>query len=234
MHLSGNQGACRETEFLTKSGTDGRGFLDDDMFVGVINGSPELQSVSPEHIVCMRVFRGALNNEPQPIARFTDGTSHTLMLSEVRTRADVLDQRGAWALAWTAASLLSYDMHNNSTTEQLGCTPTSPPNLQYVPLPPSVVSTDPQTPNSISATNDDKLRICPEPNVAQLELMPCSVEPNTTFLTAAPRSLHMGGVNAAHADASVFFLGDDVDIYLMARMVSINDAQGNVEGVRAP
>ncbi len=188
--------------------------------------------VSPEHVVCMRVFRGALNNEPQSLARFTDGTSQTLMLAEIRTRDHENDQRGAWALAWNAASLISYDMHHDSTAERLGCTTTSPPNLQYVPLPPSSAATDPQSPNSISATNDDKLRVCPEPNVAQIEKMPCSVEPNATFITAAPRSLHVGGVNAAHVDGSVFFLGDEVDIYLMARMISINDAQGNTEGRR--
>lgn len=188
--------------------------------------------VSPEHAVCMRVFRGALNNEPQSLARFTDGTSQTLMLSEVRTREDETDQRGAWALAWNATSLLSYDMHHNSTAELLGCTTTSPANLQYIPVPPASVATDPQTPNSITATNDDKLRVCAEPNIAQIEQMPCSVEPNSTFITAAPRSLHMGGVNAAHVDGSVFFLGDDVDIYLMARMIAISDAQGNVEGIR--
>jgi prepilin-type N-terminal cleavage/methylation domain-containing protein len=188
--------------------------------------------VSPEHAVCMRVFRGALNNEPQPLARFTDGTSQTLMLSEVRTRQEETDQRGAWALAWNATSLIAYDMHHNSTTELLGCTTTSPPNLQYIPVPPTQVNTDPQSPNSISATNDDKLRVCNEPNVAQIEQMPCSVEPNLTFITAAPRSLHVGGVNAAHVDGSVFFLGDDVDIYLMARMIAIGDAQGNVEGIR--
>ena len=55
---------------------------------------------SPEHVQCMRVFPGAMIDEPQPLKRFTDGQSHTIMLAEIRTRDYELDQRGAWALAW--------------------------------------------------------------------------------------------------------------------------------------
>jgi prepilin-type N-terminal cleavage/methylation domain-containing protein len=42
----------------------------------------------------------------------TDGTTTTLLLSEVRTRETQLDQRGAWALPWTGSTLLSFDMHD--------------------------------------------------------------------------------------------------------------------------
>jgi prepilin-type N-terminal cleavage/methylation domain-containing protein len=189
---------------------------------------------SPEHIVCMRVFPGALINEIQPLARVTDGTSKTLMLSEVRTRDHEADQRGAWVLAWNAASMLSFDMH--SETPRLGCEANSPRNAPYIPQLNGLV--DPQPPNNspggaASTNNDDKLRECPEQNVADLELMPCSQEPNATFITAAPRSLHVGGVNAAHIDGSVTFLQNEIDWFLMARLVSINDGQVIGEGYSA-
>ena len=47
----------------------------------------------------------------QPLSRVKDGLSKTLMISEVRTRANPLDQRGAWALPWTGSSMLAVDVH---------------------------------------------------------------------------------------------------------------------------
>jgi hypothetical protein len=42
--------------------------------------------------------------------------------------------------------------------------------------------------------------------------------------------MHVGGVNGALADGSIYWLSDDVDKYLMARMISINDGQINRDG----
>jgi hypothetical protein len=42
--------------------------------------------------------------------------------------------------------------------------------------------------------------------------------------------MHSGGVNAAHGDASVTFINNDIEIFLMARLVSSNDGQGEREG----
>jgi prepilin-type processing-associated H-X9-DG protein len=88
---------------------------------------------------------------------------------------------------------------------------------------------DALTPNSRPTGNSDRLRECPEPNIADLEIMPCAVD-NGTWTAGAPRSRHPGGVNAAHVDGSVIFLDDNIEKFLMARMVSINDDQGAVEG----
>jgi hypothetical protein len=44
--------------------------------------------------------------------------------------------------------------------------------------------------------------------------------------------MHVGGVNASLVDGSITWLANEIDPFLMARMVSINDAQGNVEGRR--
>jgi prepilin-type N-terminal cleavage/methylation domain-containing protein len=183
--------------------------------------------VSPEHVVCMRVFPGALINETQSLRKFDDGTSKTIMLAEVRTRDNEADQRGAWALAWCGASILGFDFHSENAT--LGCDTGMKRNSPYVPV--QSPSDQAQPPNNPpSAWNDDKLRSCPEPAQADLELMPCSDEPNSTFITAAPRSLHVGGVNAANVDGSLTWLANEIDPYLMARMVSINDRQGMIEG----
>ena len=67
--------------------------------------------VSPEHINAMRVFPGAMINELQPVARFTDGMSKTLMLTEIRTRDVLEDPRGVWSAAFCAGSIISFDMH---------------------------------------------------------------------------------------------------------------------------
>ena len=68
--------------------------------------------VSAEHARSMRVFPGALINELQPLARISDGTSHTLMVAEVRARDVERDPRGVWAAAWTGGSILAFDMHS--------------------------------------------------------------------------------------------------------------------------
>lgn len=187
--------------------------------------------VSPEHVVCMRVFPGALIDEPQPLQRFTDGTSKTLMLAEIRTRDHEWDQRGAWALAWNAASIISYDMHSEQTHERLGCQPDSKRNTPYIPQ--TTTTVPPLPPNSPPGLeNSDRLRECPESNAADIELMPCSPD-NGTWISAAPRSLHVGGVNAANVDGSIAWLTNDIDIFLMARRVSINDGQIEKEGYSA-
>jgi hypothetical protein len=56
------------------------------------------------------------------------------------------------------------------------------------------------------------------------------IQDNNTFVAAAPRSSHPGVVCAALADGSVMLLSDDVDKFLMARMVCINDGAVNSEG----
>jgi prepilin-type N-terminal cleavage/methylation domain-containing protein/prepilin-type processing-associated H-X9-DG protein len=191
--------------------------------------------VSPEHIRNMRIFPGAMINEQQPLGRISDGTSKTIMLAEVRTRDNPQDSRGAWAAALAGGSIISFDMHSD----------TSPPtgtaienasglkrNTPYIPIAyPNVESLPPNNPST--STNWDFIRECPEPEAASLESMKCQVQ-TSTRTAAAPRSLHVGGVNIAHVDGSVSWLADEVDIFLMARMISINDGQGNIEGYIPP
>ena len=57
--------------------------------------------------------------------------------------------------------------------------------------------------------------------------MPCNRrtrEPGVNgYMSAAPRSLHPGGVNASYLDGHVAFLENDVDDIVMARAISVTD-----------
>lgn len=190
--------------------------------------------VCPEHAKSMRVFPGALINEGQPIGKLVDGTSHTIMLSEVKTRANEPDSRGAWAGGFTGGSILAFDMHSGSN----GTAYTSTSATDHKGTPPYIPHAYPGVdalPPNVGAkwSNEDYIRGCDiDTAAAQAEGMPCVVQ-NAGRSAAAPRSSHTGGVNAAHVDGSVFFLSNDVDQFLMARMVSTTDGQGEVEGYQA-
>ena len=160
-------------------------------------------------------------NEIPPTTRMTtnvgtDGTSSTLLISEVLTRAHTQDQRGVWALPWTGSSQLAFDMHDE----------VDPVNFSsggYSPDPRSLGLTQP--PNN-RGPNTDMLYACPDPVGAQLERMPCNVYERGTprdYLSAAPRSQHPGGVNVVYADGHVAFLNDGVDQLTMAYLIHISD-----------
>ena len=186
---------------------------------------------SPEHIECQQLAPGALINEPQPLGRLADGTSNVLMLSEVRTRDEPGDERGSWAVAWPGTSVIAADVHGAGGNLNRICSKTayndrtrpqySPTDLfaQYALLPNAPVP-------AVSDGAKDNLRGPPGPcpNAAEADLlgMPCR---RRSDQTAAPRSLHPGGVNGAHADGSVVWVNNDVDVVSYARMICINDGQ---------
>jgi prepilin-type N-terminal cleavage/methylation domain-containing protein/prepilin-type processing-associated H-X9-DG protein len=191
--------------------------------------------VSPIHVVCMRTHPGALTNERTKLSWISDGTSKTLMLTEIRTRETQRDSRGVWAAAWTGGSLIAFDMHTANaafTDAESGCGPAAVPktrNMRYIPFPYPMVDCLP--PNSIPVGNADKIHEAPitESAAARLENMPADTD-NGTWTGVAPRSNHPGGVNATHCDGSVRWLDNEIDQFLMARLVSINDGQGEQEG----
>jgi prepilin-type N-terminal cleavage/methylation domain-containing protein/prepilin-type processing-associated H-X9-DG protein len=169
---------------------------------------------SPFHVDLQLYFPGALISKPQKTNMIYDGLAHTLMLSEVRARNHQQDQRGAWALPWTGASLLSFDMHHRGSY-----------NDHYLANPYSLGMT--QIPNC-QGPIFDMLYDCPNQSGSQLERMPCSIwSPSgmMNYLSAAPRSRHPGGVNVCFMDSHVAFLPDEVDEYALAYLVSINDRQ---------
>jgi prepilin-type processing-associated H-X9-DG protein len=190
---------------------------------------------SPFHIDLQLLYRGTLISSGQQLAAVSDGTSHTLSFSEVRTRDDEADERGVWTLPWAGASLLAFDMHplgwridHNGTGEGDGFLAEN--NTVFRASPESLGET--QRPNSLGP-NADVLQLCESEQQAAsaAEGMPCTrwgrVLGLRGYLSAAPRSLHPGGVNAAYLDGHVVFLQDEVDEFVMAYMVSVNDGQVN-------
>jgi hypothetical protein len=159
------------------------------------------------------------------------------MLSEVRTRADERDPRGAWAAAWVGGSILAVDMHSKTNVTAADGANNPKRNSPYSPFIFATPKTEGLTPNCTAGhTNEDYIRECPDKPSADTEGMPCfassgtGTSQTTTRQAAAPRSLHPGGVNAANVDGSVIFVIDNVEQHLFARRISINDAQGELEG----
>ena len=88
-----------------------------------------------------------------------------------------------------------------------------------------------QTPNQMDS-NIDILYDCPNPELAQMEGMPCGKWSSSSgeenhYLSAASRSNHRGGVVFATMDGAVGFLADDVDPLAMAYLICINDGESS-------
>ena len=194
--------------------------------------------VSPVHVECLRRYPGAIAESPTPIGKITDGTTKTIAFAEVRTRDNEQDIRGAWALNQTGASLLALDMHNGLSANVVLSCPGS--KLEYLG---EAYSPEQQTiggddkskgPNSGSEADleHDAIRFCPpfETTMALFEGMPCAATASVGWGAAAPRSLHIGGVNATNVDGSVRWLSNEIDPHLLGRLISINDGEGLAEG----
>jgi prepilin-type N-terminal cleavage/methylation domain-containing protein/prepilin-type processing-associated H-X9-DG protein len=147
-------------------------------------------------------WQGPISREGRRVAEVTDGTSHSLLAGEVRTREQIGDPRGAWALPWPGSSLITVDFHHIVESD--------------------AVSYDfAQTPNSPAP---DVLFSCPDPASAQLIGMPCH-DRWQEYVADAARSAHPGGVNVAFLDGRVTFLSDDTPPEKMALMVAVDDGE---------
>ena len=79
--------------------------------------------------------------------------------------------------------------------------------------------------------NADTLKQCLESQqqLAADANMPCLRQPTVpdlrNHMSAAPRSLHPGGVNAAFLDGHVTFLANDVDEFAMAHLTCAEDGK---------
>jgi prepilin-type N-terminal cleavage/methylation domain-containing protein/prepilin-type processing-associated H-X9-DG protein len=185
--------------------------------------------VTPFHSDLQLIYPGALISTGQPLTRVVDGTSKTIVFSEVRTRDHVQDERGVWALPWNASSLLALDMHHDAAKAGGNLKP-------YLPL--AAYAYQAQMPNTLGP-NADILMRCPDgvgvlPQ-AQLEGMPCDRGRwplgLAGYISAAPRSTHIGGVNVAYLDGHVTLLSNNVDPFALAYLVDIRDETviGNVD-----
>ncbi len=175
---------------------------------------------SPYHVEYQNWYPGALiANVPQTRQRFKDGFSTTLMLSEVRTRGHNNDQRGAWALPWTASTLLAVDVHDKHRALPTDGTKSTGFEADPDPYYMEVV----QTPNT-EGPGFDTLYSCPDLTGATFEGMPCRTYTSLIgYLSAAPRSRHPGGVYASWCDGRVTFLNNTIDKIEMGYLVSIDD-----------
>jgi prepilin-type N-terminal cleavage/methylation domain-containing protein/prepilin-type processing-associated H-X9-DG protein len=184
--------------------------------------------VGPFHVEHAAYYPGAIAGHGQKAAAIRDGLSNTIMVAEIRTRDNVEDQRGAWALPWTGSSLISFDMHHRRgmyvrNDPRGGHAYITPPPL-YEGHPGSLGLT--QRPNNQKIIAD-MLYKCPDPGGAQMERMPCNTWGGGAnyYLSAAPRSNHAGGVNIIFADGHIAFLPDTIDEWAMVYMVCPYDKQ---------
>ncbi len=176
--------------------------------------------VSPYHVEYQVRFPGVLTSHYRhtdaSIAR--DGMSNTLMLSEVLTRDEPSDQRGAWAIAWNGASQLAFDLHDE---DDLG---------GFFPPTTAAFLNNTQPPNN-QGPNADVIYDCANPASAQIQRMPCltwEAGTSVAYLSSAPRSRHPGGVVAVYADSHTTFLSDTIDRLTMAYLISLGDGQAVV------
>jgi len=182
---------------------------------------------SPFHTDLQLLSPGALISTGQKLSKVVDGTSNTVVFSEVRTRDDQRDERGVWALPWNAASLLASDMHYDIIAGGYSSGITAEA-IQAI-----LIQT--QLPNTLGPNRDILLR-CDKDTLAaaQLDGMPCErwQWPLGLFgyISAAPRSTHVGGVNMALLDGHVGFLSNDVDPLTLAYLVDIRDAEVDDHG----
>ena len=189
---------------------------------------------SPFHVDLQFLYPGALIGKRQSMSSIEDGTSATLALSEIRTLDHEQDERGVWALSWNGASLLAFDMHPENWAHAhdgtgTGDTFAAQNRAPYKANPDSRGET--QRPNNLGPNLDTLKNCVPGKELdtfANAMGLPCtqSKRPGLQgYMSAAPRSLHPGGVNGTFLDGHVTFLPDEIDEFVMAYLVSVLDGQ---------
>lgn len=210
--------------------TDGRFFSDANLTNGKRFAKGNYAAyVCPEHLTYADWLPAGLSGVHRHTrSEVSDGATKTLLLAEVRTRANEQDERGVWALPWDGATILAFDEHPSPAFENWVMARPIDKTYLMDNLPYHAYSSygEPQLPNTMGA--NDMLYIAPDQAGAQLEGMPCKqFQPNYSsgWLSAAPRSRHLGGVNVTFLDGRVTFITDNIDEVTMAYLVSCNDGQ---------
>jgi prepilin-type processing-associated H-X9-DG protein len=118
----------------------------------------------------------------------TDGSSNTLMISEVVGVDSKTDGRGGWVLPSMGSSNFSAKWEPNARG----------------------VGVDPETNETLP--KHDRIAMCDARGLASSDPMFCELHRTSDQVWAAARSRHAGGVNAAMCDASVRFVVDGIDL----------------------
>ena len=151
----------------------------------------------------------------QKLRKVSDGVSKTLMAAEVRALQHEEDARGAWALPWPGSTLLGLDWHTEDDGVQRR---RYYPDIDY--------ADQAQLPNRTGGIGD-QLVYCRgrQLDLASARKMRCQNARQENFISAAARSLHLGGVNAVALDGHVGFISDEIDDFTFAFLISANDHQ---------
>lgn len=141
-----------------------------------------------------------------------------MLASEVCALPLEWDHRGVWSLPFPGSTLLSLDWHHKLQPDESW----QQVNLieRYIPDPEHADMA--QLPNNQIADLGDTLFVCRPQQVAPFK---CPCTNIGSFMSAAPRSNHPGGVNAVALDGHAGFLSNDVDSYTYAYLISANDEQ---------
>ena len=117
--------------------------------------------------------------------QISDGSSNTILLSELRSGLNNMDSRGTWALGGAGPSATSGNgSYGGEAAGPNNSNPTSD-SVQFC--------------SSIGINNTEAARLG----------MPCTGSSN---IRATSRSMHSGGINAAFADGSVHWISNEIDI----------------------
>ena len=172
---------------------------------------------TPNHVEHQEFLPGAVggftpgDTHGQPMSAILDGLGNTLAISEVRWGLRPWDHRGVWSLPYPAASLIGGDVHHSG--------PFRPPVACYDP-----VMQEANTPNQSTVVGlGDSLFVCREANTMFQLGMPC-IRISGQLMINAPRSFHVGGVNATRLDGSCTFLTDDIDVFVYGRSIHTRDS----------
>lgn len=180
---------------------------------------------SPIHIDHYQFFAGALGGfklkmkTGQRLSRVKDGVTKTLAVTDIKAIERDWDQRGAWLLPLPGV-VLGLDWHPLRGSDGLLVD-------RYIPSPSATDTRRAQLPNNfIDPIIGDGLFNCASQDQYWLRnVMRAPCVPIADYLSAAPRSNHPGGVNAVALDGHAGFISDNIDNFVFAYLVSVNDGQ---------